>query len=138
MNMLLSRSCLAALLFASSCSAFNPAILLGLGMGQRAMGLSTKRSASANSLGMVRCMADKPKLTYFNARGVAETARIMFVAAGVDYEDFRYQMVPQAPGQMPVTSSHAVQYAYTSNGMHKTFLINFFLYVHGAVSFLCP
>jgi hypothetical protein len=69
------------------------------------MGLSTKRSPSANSLATVRCMADKPKITYFNARGVAETARIMYVAAGVDYEDFRYQMVPQAPGQMPVMTA---------------------------------
>lgn len=30
------------------------------------------------------------KLTYFNARGVAEPTRMMFAAAGVTYEDFRF------------------------------------------------
>lgn len=30
------------------------------------------------------------KLTYFNGRGLAETSRILFAAAGVDFEDCRY------------------------------------------------
>lgn len=30
------------------------------------------------------------RLTYFNARGLAETSRILLAIAGVEYEDFRY------------------------------------------------
>lgn len=30
------------------------------------------------------------KLTYFNGRGLAETSRMLFAVAGVEYEDFRY------------------------------------------------
>jgi glutathione S-transferase len=30
------------------------------------------------------------KLTYFNGRGLAETSRILFAAAGIDFEDCRY------------------------------------------------
>jgi hypothetical protein len=30
------------------------------------------------------------KLTYFNGRGLAETSRLIFAAAGVDFEDNRY------------------------------------------------
>jgi glutathione S-transferase len=30
------------------------------------------------------------KLTYFNGRGLAETSRVLFAIAGVEYEDFRY------------------------------------------------
>jgi hypothetical protein len=101
LEMFLSRSCLAALLFASSCSAFSPALVRGCALGQPALGLSTKRATSANSVTGLQCMADKPKLIYFNARGVAETARIMFAAAGADYEDYRYEV---APGQPPVST----------------------------------
>jgi len=32
------------------------------------------------------------KLTYFNGRGLAETSRILFAAAGVDFEDNRYPL----------------------------------------------
>jgi glutathione S-transferase len=32
----------------------------------------------------------KPKLTYFNGRGAAEFLRLIFAAAGVDFEDYRF------------------------------------------------
>jgi glutathione S-transferase len=32
------------------------------------------------------------KLVYFNGRGLAETSRVLFAVAGVDYEDFRYPL----------------------------------------------
>ena len=32
------------------------------------------------------------KLTYFNIRGLAETARILFAIGGEEYEDFRYPL----------------------------------------------
>ena len=32
------------------------------------------------------------KLTYFNGRGLAETSRLLFAVAGVEYEDFRYPL----------------------------------------------
>lgn len=31
------------------------------------------------------------KLSYFNARGRAEKIRLMFAAAGVEYEDYRFK-----------------------------------------------
>jgi glutathione S-transferase len=34
----------------------------------------------------------KPKLVYFNGRGLAETTRLLFAVAGVEYEDFRYPL----------------------------------------------
>tara|TARA_B100000073_G_scaffold257447_1_gene217382 strand:+ start:3282 stop:3959 length:678 start_codon:yes stop_codon:yes gene_type:complete len=32
------------------------------------------------------------KLVYFNGRGLAETSRLLFAIAGVEYEDFRYPL----------------------------------------------
>ena len=37
-------------------------------------------------------MTMKLKLTYFNIRGLAETARILFAIGGEEYEDFRYPL----------------------------------------------
>lgn len=34
----------------------------------------------------------KPKLVYFNGRGLAETTRLLFAVADVEYEDFRYPL----------------------------------------------
>lgn len=42
--------------------------------------------------------SQKYKLTYFNARGVIETARMMFAAAGVEYEDHRFPFSFGTPG----------------------------------------
>jgi glutathione S-transferase len=33
---------------------------------------------------------NRPKLVYFNLKGLAETSRILFALANVDYEDFRF------------------------------------------------
>lgn len=42
------------------------------------------------------------KLVYFNVRGLAETSRMLFALANVDYEDFRYplEVVDMATHQM--------------------------------------
>ncbi len=47
----------------------------------------------ASALGDVQCSAgsSKPKLLYFDARGVVEPARLLLAAAGVDYDDHRYK-----------------------------------------------
>ena len=34
----------------------------------------------------------RPKLVYFNGRGLAETTRLLFAIASVNYEDFRYPL----------------------------------------------
>ncbi|XP_064627122.1 S-crystallin SL11-like [Lineus longissimus] len=43
------------------------------------------------------------KLHYFNARGFAEISRLLFAAAGVEYDDIRYDRVswPEAKTHMP-------------------------------------
>jgi len=40
----------------------------------------------------------KYTLTYFDIRGLAETARLMFAAAGVEYTDVRYSLTFGTPG----------------------------------------
>jgi len=47
-------------------------------------------------------MADQYKLTYFNARGAAETIRYIFALAGVDYDDVRIEK-DQWPSLKPTT-----------------------------------
>ena len=44
----------------------------------------------------------EPALKYFDARGVAETTRVMFAAAGVKFDDVRYK-VQMTPGAPPVS-----------------------------------
>lgn len=44
---------------------------------------------------------EKLQLKYFDARGVAETARILFKLAGEDYEDMRYEIKPGPPMEVP-------------------------------------
>lgn len=41
---------------------------------------------------MSESVSSKPKLVYFNGRGLAETTRLLFAVAGVEYEDFRYPL----------------------------------------------
>jgi len=43
----------------------------------------------------------KLQLKYFDARGVAEPARIMFALAGEEYEDARYEIKPGPPMEVP-------------------------------------
>lgn len=43
-------------------------------------------------------MSPRYRLIYFDARGVAERARLMFAIAGVEYEDFRYGFRFDRPG----------------------------------------
>jgi hypothetical protein len=47
----------------------------------------------ASAVGDLQCSAgsSKPRLMYFDARGVVEPARLLFAAAGVDYDDHRYK-----------------------------------------------
>jgi len=71
-------------------------------------------------------MAAQPKLklTYFNARGLAEVSRLIFAAAGASYEDFRYPLSEKFErpefevdkhkfpyGQVPVLEVDGVQIA---------------------------
>jgi len=65
--------------------------------------------------------APKYRLTYFNARGFAETARMLFVLAGQDYEDKRMErdewptIKPNTPfGQVPMLEVNGVKIAQTS------------------------
>jgi hypothetical protein len=48
---------------------------------------------STSVAGNIQCTAgsSKPKLLYFDGRGVVEPARLMFAAAGVEFEDVRYR-----------------------------------------------
>ena len=41
---------------------------------------------------MSKVVSSKPKLVYFNGRGLAETTRLLFAVAGVEYEDIRYPL----------------------------------------------
>uniref|UniRef100_H2ZGW2 glutathione transferase n=1 Tax=Ciona savignyi TaxID=51511 RepID=H2ZGW2_CIOSA len=57
------------------------------------------------------------KLYYFNARGRAESTRLLFAAAGVAYEDYRYEREewgiakPSMPfGQLPVLEVNGTKY----------------------------
>lgn len=43
-------------------------------------------------------MAKKMKLTYFDIRGLAETTRLLFAAAKADYEDYRFPLTFDTPG----------------------------------------
>jgi len=47
------------------------------------------------------------KLSYFNLRGLAETSRMMFAIAGVEYEDHRFRDIPQGDGQSPLRPEFA-------------------------------
>lgn len=47
-------------------------------------------------------MAQKYKLWYFNARGQSEVIRLIFAAAGIKYEDFRFEHVDW-PKYKPLT-----------------------------------
>jgi glutathione S-transferase len=65
------------------------------------------------------------KLTYFNGRGRAEISRLVFAAAGVEYEDVRIQredwaaLKPTAPfGQLPMLEVDGVKLAQ-SNAMAR-------------------
>mmetsp|Transcript_14997 Transcript_14997/g.34711 ORF Transcript_14997/g.34711 Transcript_14997/m.34711 type:complete len:292 (-) Transcript_14997:227-1102(-) len=95
----------------SGCSAFaaTPSRLPGLGGGAKislshGSPLGLRASSSAKALTGLRggVGEGKPKITYFDARGVAETARIMLLTAGVEYDDDRYKVamvdgVPSVP-----------------------------------------
>jgi len=61
-------------------------------------------------------MSSKPVLTYFSGRGRAETSRLIFAEAGVDYEDVRVNdhssLIPSLPfGQLPVLDHNGVRIA---------------------------
>jgi len=62
---------------------------------------------------MAATTEDVPKLTYFNIRGLAETARLLFAAAGVKYEDVRLTSITDLKasgklpyGQVPILETH--------------------------------
>lgn len=55
-------------------------------------GLNFKTNSLRLRGGSTTQMNAMPKLTYFDAKGVAETARIMFKAAGAEFEDERFKV----------------------------------------------
>ncbi|XP_014669592.1 PREDICTED: hematopoietic prostaglandin D synthase-like [Priapulus caudatus] len=67
------------------------------------------------------------KLTYFNGRGRRETARVMFAAADVKYEDHRIEMADWP--QIKPTTSHGYLPILTVDGkcLHQSGAINRYL-----------
>ena len=84
----MSHSLKALLLVGLACDAYSFA---GISNKLASVGSLLKSMGRKSSVaGNIQC-SDKPKLLYFDARGAVEPARLLFAAAGVDYEDVRYR-----------------------------------------------